>query len=83
MRSPPFGDGNASFESSGTAPVGKLQWGHRLSAMETGVGRKAHVFPHSASMGPPPFGDGNEVVAVEQVVWVTASMEPPPFGDGN
>ena len=37
-----------------------LQWGHRLSAMETWVGHGPRVPRHrGASMGPPPFGDGN------------------------
>ena len=35
-----------------------LQWGHRLSAMEsTGVAADCGD-AHTASMGPPPFGDG-------------------------
>ena len=39
-----------------------LQWGHRLSAMETARelhGKGRTCVPHRASMGPPPFGDGN------------------------
>ena len=36
----------------------RLQWGHRLSAMES-VTRATPRFTHdAASMGPPPFGDG-------------------------
>ena len=37
----------------------KLQWGHRLSAMETILPHKAESEILIASMGPPPFGDGN------------------------
>ena len=37
-----------------------LQWGHRLSAMEMHpVGLKGQL-RHHASMGPPPFGDGDD-----------------------
>ena len=39
-----------------------LQWGHRLSAMETPASRKRSAPRHSASMGPPPFGDGNRTI---------------------
>ena len=36
-----------------------LQWGHRLSAMETGIGVLGLRLLDVPSMGPPPFGDGN------------------------
>ena len=37
-----------------------LQWGHRLSAMETRIAVNViSIFTVHASMGPPPFGDGN------------------------
>ena len=38
-----------------------LQWGHRLSAMETRVPKVPITSPSGVhpSMGPPPFGDGN------------------------
>ena len=36
-----------------------LQWGHRLSAMETRQPWPPLPAHHTASMGPPPFGDGN------------------------
>ena len=42
----------------------KLQWGHRLSAMEI---RGVHAPEHRAdlaSMGPPPFGDGNRAIGI-------------------
>ena len=46
-----------------------LQWGHRLSAMETDT--QAGVAPRDgvASMGPPPFGDGNSYLRVSSVVF--------------
>ena len=59
-----------------------LQWGHRLSAMETSPKRKGRWVQIIASMGPPPFGDGNEAKAVKKAA-DKASMGPPPFGDGN
>ena len=36
-----------------------LQWGHRLSAMETRIGAGCGNNPLPPSMGPPPFSDGN------------------------
>ena len=36
-----------------------LQWGHRLSAMEIGLQPLPFFGRVVASMGPPPFGDGN------------------------
>ena len=63
--------------------ISKLQWGHRLSAMETvEIDRQAHDLAQ-ASMGPPPFGDGNRQVRGLPEGAGKASMGPPPFGDGN
>ncbi len=42
-----------------------LQWGHRLSAMETGEVGFLPVFLTVASMGPPPFGDGNATSRIQ------------------
>ena len=68
---------------SALGEFGPLQWSHRLSAMET-LNRVVAGLPHrTASMEPPPFGDGNFVESVELVIDAIASMEPPPFGDGN
>ena len=39
--------------------VALLQWGHRLSAMETVRHRAQPSDDPAPSMGPPPFGDGN------------------------
>ena len=44
--------------SRNTRPTGSLQWGHRLSAMETGYAHGGLEQAAAASMGPPPFGDG-------------------------
>ena len=113
---PPFGDGNRAS----LAWLTSLQWGHRLSAMETSVlhtpfsrrpslgycfngatafrrWKPAQV--RLASMGPPPFGDGNAPLNMIRrfngatafrrwkplSFWpfTSASMGPPPFGDGN
>ena len=43
------------------------------------------ALPHHlhASMGPPPFGDGNYCVEDVRQLLKVASMGPPPFGDGN
>ena len=83
MGPPPFGDGNmvavtrfvvstplqwghrlsameTTVVGSGTIIIrATLQWGHRLSAMETGVDVRLRRPGCEASMGPPPFGDGN------------------------
>ena len=61
-----------------------LQWGHRLSAMETPkYSPQEFVADLFASMGPPPFGDGNLLNVQLAVASTLASMGPPPFGDGN
>ena len=68
-----------------------LQWGHRLSAMETSGARRNRGRLVVASMGPPPFGDGNGSSAGGKPTMLAspvssdnnASMGPPPFGDGN
>ena len=46
----------------------ELQWGHRLSAMDTSGGYARGISSIEASMGPPPFGDGYraEVAAMPQ-----------------
>ena len=58
MGPPPFGDGKTRSGKPGSDLRLSLQWGHRLSAMESsGVGAAEHL-SRPASMGPPPFGDG-------------------------
>ena len=60
-----------------------LQWGHRLSAMETVAIGAVGVPLLKPSMGPPPFSDGNsEGSAAVSQLW-PPSMGPPPFSDGN
>ena len=61
----------------------KLQWGHRLSTVETSCARLYTVLPVPASMGPPPFDGGNIVIDVGVVNDPVASMGPPPFDGGN
>ena len=61
MGPPPFGDGNWQGRRLLPRYRTHLQWGHRLSAMETGD-LEASISPSTGglpSMGPPPFGDGN------------------------
>ena len=85
MEPPPFGDGNAVVAIALTTETeAELQWSHRLSAMETRGERGTLPAHHAtASMEPPPFGDGNLVYRHVRPVADGASMEPPPFGDGN
>ncbi len=48
-----------AYDQGGTATGDvKLQWGHRLSAMESGSESRFSSGSGDASMGPPPFGDG-------------------------
>ena len=63
--------------------VSSLQWGHRLSAVETKPQRLVGSGILAASMGPPPFGSGNVKSYPFRNVCSTASMGPPPFGSGN
>ena len=57
MGPPPFGDGYLGFPED-HYPWSLLQWGHRLSAMDTRLHTVQLRTSDSASMGPPPFGDG-------------------------
>ena len=59
MGPPPFGDGNSRLMEQTPARYPCLQWGHRLSAMETRQVVGGHHLFAAPSMGPPPFGDGN------------------------
>ena len=59
MGPPPFGDGNRQALPITSGRISLLQWGHRLSAMETAIAGLESAFLDEASMGPPPFGDGN------------------------
>ena len=45
-------------------PPWRLQWGHRLSAMERASNERRFDQPCPASMGPPPFGDGNRPLSM-------------------
>ena len=64
--------------------VAVLQWGHRLSAMETAPSNLTAAAGDAPSMGPPPFGDGNLLrVDASSRQCLLPSMGPPPFGDGN
>ena len=60
-----------------------LQWGHRLSAVEISSDARIPKHRDTASMGPPPFGGGNEKEGDGLLVRTEASMGPPPFGGGN
>ena len=59
MGPPPFGDGNGQLRHWVPDDPQSLQWGHRLSAMETRTSAFPACASGAASMGPPPFGDGN------------------------
>ena len=58
MGPPPFGDGKWPKPPSTTSMATRLQWGHRLSAMERRARGGKNGRAKKASMGPPPFGDG-------------------------
>ncbi len=68
MGPPPFGDGKFGIPGGTNGQRPRLQWGHRLSAMERGSTLAGWHRLFLASMGPPPFGDGKlEGHAVHQV----------------
>ena len=85
MGPPPFGSGNSGRVVGICWTVFQLQWGHRLSAVETSLNIFfAHCGHANASMGPPPFGSGNNLPAISIAADLNrASMGPPPFGSGN
>ena len=69
MGPPPFSDGNVvetrwSLAGFSETPCQALQWGHRLSAMETRIADARPFAEMVPSMGPPPFSDGNSEVWV-------------------
>ena len=55
----PFSRGNKE-ESPCLPPTRSLQWGHGLSAVETGTAMHAWLLEGITSMGPRPFSRGNE-----------------------
>ena len=75
MGPPPFGDGNKIAVGVMRSLVSVyLQWGHRLSAMETHrPGTPAH-HGYIPSMGPPPFGDGNHSCRNNQRTWTLVTF---------
>ena len=83
MGPPPFGGGNIHSDRQRMIYKKLLQWGHRLSAAETGASVVNDPPKEPASMGPPPFGGGNLHPGHLRPVLHQASMGPPPFGGGN
>ena len=83
MGPPPFGDGKALPPLSHIPSHMQLQWGHRLSAMESHPTGNLVIGHGYASMGPPPFGDGKGLGPLDGGSEPVASMGPPPFGDGK
>ena len=59
-----------------------LQWGQRLSALDTMMRRPAAKAPESASMGPTPFSVGYVELEQRSPISVAASMGPTPFSVG-
>ena len=60
-----------------------LQWGHRLSAMEMRCQRLVREVMEEASMGPPPFGDGNCYLLLNSVDIERNGVIFAVFGDTN
>ena len=52
----------------------RLQWGHRLSAMETSTFKIVVGCVVIASMGPPPFGDGNTLLRWTKI-WERTTLQ--------
>ena len=83
MGPPPFGDGNQATRREYQQTPVALQWGHRLSAMETSS--PASLVGWSNALQ---WGHRLSAMETSRLEWVTwgrdeASMGPPPFGDGN
>ena len=81
----PFSRGNESFFAWLRTGKQSLQWGHGLSAVETGQSQSSYG-PQGGrtSMGPRPFSRGNSVYAGAQRLGVDGtSMGPRPFSRGN
>ncbi len=85
MGPPSFGGGNSNRRGRITSSARRLlQWGHRLSAVETWMSeQRASRTVASASMGPPSFGGGNLGDDRAARAGGRASMGPPSFGGGN
>ena len=66
MGPPPFSDGNLLNRPRPPTGWTSLQWGHRLSAMETGLCQLFRGVAVRPSMGPPPFSDGNRAMPAFQ-----------------
>ncbi len=59
MGPPPFDGGNLAKPCGEIDLTSTLQWGHRLSTVETGIFNLDRLGMIIASMGPPPFDGGN------------------------
>ena len=59
MGPPPFDGGNPQILHLTVDSRNELQWGHRLSTVETSSSSQSNVKVCDASMGPPPFDGGN------------------------
>ena len=84
MGPPPFGDGNTSNPVAIGSAFVHLQWGHRLSAMETRESHNKYVHGEVAFNGATAFRRWKRespILSTYTVRW--PSMGPPPFGDGN
>ena len=82
MGPPPFGSGNFSWRHS-FSPNATLQWGHRLSAVETRDTRTGPDRPHWRFNGATAFRQWKLGTVLSFIGGFTASMGPPPFGSGN
>ena len=60
----PFSDGRRLRDVHEKVAADVLQWGHRLSAMEGGLGGRGDLPREGASMGPSPFSDGRWAFSV-------------------
>ena len=83
MGPPAFAGGNCLRRAARRAARARLQWGHRLSPVETWRQNSARRFLHWASMGPPAFAGGNRNNAELWLGYRSASMGPPAFAGGN
>ena len=83
MGPPAFAGGNLHGCPVLPARPTTLQWGHRLSPVETRILQYTPGPAPQASMGPPAFAGGNRQPLGVPNLAVLASMGPPAFAGGN
>ena len=82
MGPPPWSGGYKTRLLPSICRVGKLQWGHRLGAVDTRSSAHHSRSQGLASMGPPPWSGGYQMEGDASIMTIAASMGPPPWSGG-